>query len=117
MNINYGARIHEVCDYLETVPGERYSFYSGHRKSLKMNNTGCVVAHGVAAGIIPKYRDFNQGYAWLGFSENAATTDCFTHVCNRYVNDTDELEGEAAKLNAIKNLRAYADKKYPRTWE
>lgn len=102
MNVDYGSRIRAVADYLESsVPGEKYNF---GWPSLK-DGCGCVVAHGMAAGIIPESYGYFGSVKWLmgvagGFVEAFRATD-FTG------------KGELAKQAAIKQLRAYADANYP----
>lgn len=112
MSIDYGSRIRAVCDYLETVPGDKYDFNPAPWQSLENGGCGCIVYHGYAGGLIPEAEAFGHlfpyqpGMEWLlGSAEMFEKTIC--SGCGA------TGKGEAAKQAAINALRAYADKHYP----
>ena len=107
MSIDYGARTRAICDYLETVPGEKYDFMVPPNCMEDNDGCGCVVGHGFEAGLIDSPIHYDQCVRWmtgLGISE-------FGHVIG-----LDGMEsGEASKQAAIKNLCTWADEHYPVT--
>ncbi len=105
--IDYGARIRAVCDHLETVPGERYTFIW----PILYDGCGCVIAHAKDAGIIDISKDYREAQIWLGFDWDASIGDKMVH----FLGTGGSSSGEKSKQIAIKSLRAHADEHYPIT--
>lgn len=113
----YGTRIRAVCDYLETVPGDKYDFgIPPSRTQWKNLDCGCVIGHGFLGKTIPHHTDglwnYNAGIEWmLGPGINASKFGDLLYDGNHLAIS----RGEQAKQAAIAALRAYADKHYPLT--
>ena len=110
-------RINDLCDYLETIPGEHYNFAVSPDSHLDSETCGCAIGLGIHAGLVMADNGSTRYLAGIRWLTGLKTYDEFNDMvtgfsCQREYDEAYEmrrLQGSEAKRAAIVNLRAYAD--------
>ena len=115
---DYGSRIRELANYLETVPDSKYDYcYPPCATDQDGLTKSCALGHGFLGKVIPHSLVNNNGFwcdkrasKWLGFTDFLGLHDALSETAGVAWPMSRALH---ERKSAIQCLRAYADKHYP----